>query len=71
MKNHANIAAAHSTPATFAVDRFRRRKSRSGMSGTRVRDSIPRNAAKIRADAPKTPSVRADVQPFWLPFTIA
>src|ERR687886_706791 len=52
MKNHANIAAAQSTPATLAVDRLRSRKSRSGINGTRTRDSIATKVAKTAAAAP-------------------
>ena len=33
MKNHANMAAAHSTPTTLAVATLRRRNSDSGISG--------------------------------------
>ncbi len=71
MKNHANIAAAQSTPTTFAVATLRSVKMRSGISGAETRDSISRNAASSATAAPRSPSVCADVHPFWFPFTIA
>ncbi len=70
-KNHANIAAAQSTPTTFATETLRSRKRRSGMSGDATRDSIHRKTASSTAAAPSRPSVCADVQPSWLPLTIA
>ena len=39
-KNHANIAAAHRTPTTLAVEMFRRRKRPSGTSGAGVLASM-------------------------------
>ena len=56
---------------TFAIERFRCRKSPSGMSGALVRDSIAMKLAKIVAARPSRPSVCGDVQPASLPFTIA
>src|SRR5262247_4083271 len=70
-KNQANIAAAHKTPTTLAIERFRRRKSPSSTSGAGVLISIATNSVS-RTQAPASSlSVRPDVQPSWLPFTIA
>ena len=71
MKNHANIAAAHSVPTTFAVATLRSLTMRSGISGSRTRDSIRTKSASSAAAATSSPTVCADVQPFELPFTIA
>ena len=71
MKNQANMAAAHSAPTTLAVERLRRRKSRSGMSGLRTRDSIRRKTAASTAAAASKPSVRAERHPASLPLTMA
>ena len=71
MKNHANIAAAHSTPTTLAVATLRRRNSPSGMSGAATRASMARNSAISTAAAASSPSVVAHVHPASLPFTIA
>ena len=56
---------------TFAVVRSRSRNRLSGTSGDATFASIPRNASRSTTDAPSRPSVCADVQPAWFPFTIA
>src|SRR5215831_2803679 len=71
MKNHANIAAAHSTPTTLAVDRLRSLNSVSGISGCATRASMAMNNATPAHAAPSSVSVRAEVQPASLPPTIA
>ena len=71
MKNHANMAAAHSTPTTLAVATLRRRKRPSGTSGERTRASMPRNKASSTTAAASRPVVCVEVQPASLPFTIA
>src|SRR5947208_984661 len=43
MKNHANMAAAQSTPTPFAVETLRSRNRPSGMSGELMRDSMKTN----------------------------
>ena len=71
MKNHANMAAAQSTPTTLAVARLRRRKRASGIRGALTRDSMTRNRTSNATPAPRNPSVRPDDQPTALPLTIA
>ena len=71
MKNQANMAAAHSTPTTFAVATLRSRNRPSGMSGARTRASMPRKSARSAAATASRPIVWTDVQPASLPFTIA
>ncbi|CAB3697368.1 hypothetical protein LMG26696_05219 [Achromobacter pulmonis] len=70
-KNHANMAAAHSTPTTLAVATLRRRNSASGINGSATRASIRRNSAISSAAAPSRPSDCAEVQPASLPLTTA
>ena len=65
------MAAAQSTPTTFETAMLRNRKRPSGISGAATLDSITRNTASSTAAAPSTPRVWAEVQPSWLPFTIA
>ena len=65
------MAAAHSTPTVLATATLRSRNSPSGMSGESTRDSITRNTPSSSAATPSMPSVCADVQPSWLPLTIA
>ena len=70
-KNQANIAAAQRTPTVFETEMLRCLKSRSGTRGAETRDSITRKSPSNAAAAPSRPSVCAEVQPAWLPFTIA
>ena len=55
----------------FATTTLRSRKSPSGISGARPLASIPTKIASSTAAAPSSPSVWTDVQPSWLPLTIA
>src|SRR5258706_5829782 len=71
MKNHANSAAAHSTPTTLAVATLRSANMRSGKIGCDTRDSMVRNAINSARAIASCASVCADVQPAWLPFTMA
>ncbi|CUJ06424.1 Uncharacterised protein [Achromobacter aegrifaciens] len=70
-KNHANMAAAHSTPTTLAVATLRRRNSPSGISGDSTRASIVRNSAISAAAAPNRVNDCVEVQPASLPLTTA
>ena len=71
MKNQANIAAAQRTPTKLETLMLRSLKRPSGTSGAGTRDSIPRKSASSAAAPASRPSVCADVQPVWFPFTIA
>ncbi len=71
MKNHANIAAAHSTPTMLAVVTLRRRKRRSGINGCAIRASMARKSAKSATAAESRISVWPDRQPASLPLTMA
>ena len=71
MKNAVNIAAAQRTPTVFETLMLRSLKRRSGTSGDRTSDSMATKSARSSAAPPSNPSVSADVQPFWLPLTIA
>src|SRR5262245_45042593 len=65
------MAAAHSTPTTFAVDTLRSRNRPSGTSGASTRASMITKMARSTAAAVSRPSVRPEVHPHALPFTIA
>ena len=67
-KNHANIAAAHSTAITFASATLRDANSESGISGC-ARLAIAMNSASAAA-APISATVCVDSQPASLPPTI-
>ena len=62
-KNSENVTAPTSAIVTFAPESARSRKSRSGRSGERERDSIQTKPA-TSANAPaSSPSVTGEVQP--------
>ncbi len=65
------MAAAHSTPTTFAVTTLRRRNSPSGSSGESARVSIRRNTPSSAAVTMSRPIVRTEPQPTRLPSMIA
>ena len=58
-------------PATLAVDRLRRRKRPSGISGEETRVSMTMNETNRTIATAKRSSVVPDVQPSAFPFTIA
>ena len=55
----------------LAVRRLCSWKSRSGTSGALTRASIVRKAAISATASASSPRVCNDVQPAWLPFTMA
>src|SRR5579862_4101092 len=55
----------------FEMRMFGRRKSLSGMRGATTRDSITMKAASTSSAPPSIASVCPEVQPAWLPLTIA
>src|SRR5258706_16379554 len=71
MKNHANIAADHSTATTLAVDTLRSRKRPSGIKGDGTRASMTRNSANNAAAAPSSTRVWVELHPATLPSTMA
>ena len=65
------MAAAQSTPTTFAVATLRSLKRLSGISGADTRDSITRKTASNASESASRPSVCVEPQPASLPLTIA
>ena len=56
---------------TFETETFRILKIESGINGVETRASIARKTPKSAAAAARNPSVCAESQPAWLPFTMA
>ncbi|MNT07314.1 hypothetical protein D3C72_1420140 [compost metagenome] len=69
MKNHANMAAAHSTPTTLATDTLRSLNRPSGISGCCTRASMAMKTASSTTAAPSRPIVCVEPQPASLPLT--
>ena len=65
------LPADQRTPTTLATATLRSRRRRSGIRGEATRASIARKSANSAAAPPSSPVVCADVQPWWLPLTIA